>query len=583
MRFSTRTFLSSFVPIAILLAVSFWVVRAAVISTVRDGLRTSVRDNQVALTREQQRTEAGNHKLLQGIAENSALKAGLQLLTTERSARDQARNTVQDQISEIGDSLHSDFIMVSDANAQPLAAMVRDAGGFAPVDLNRVHPPQQGFFAADDRLYDIASVPIFEAGTQVASLTVGSRFDITRFGASSVLLHNGSLIAAQTRDLAPAQIEKALGTCPAAADCEVNIQDQKYLSLPLGVGAGGDGYALRTLQNVDAASAPLQAVLRRQFLVAGLVALAAMLAISALSTREIARPLADLAERLRACAAAGEFPEFPERTGDIREIRELMHGFNEAAKAVRESRGNLTQAYVQFVGSLAQALDARDAYTAGHSQRVSEYSCAIAKAMHLPDADIENIRVGALLHDIGKIGISDLVLKKPERLTPEEEQLIRQHPVIGKRILANVQGLESYLNIVELHHENWNGTGYPQGLKETDIPLEARIVKVADAYDAMTSDRPYRRGMPHIKALSILKETAGIEMDAAVVQAFAALADEGKQPAAADGTRSLRNLTLAVSTETAKPAPQEAMKPEPADPSKTRTETHVLASGKETV
>jgi HD-GYP domain-containing protein (c-di-GMP phosphodiesterase class II) len=153
--------------------------------------------------------------------------------------------------------------------------------------------------------------------------------------------------------------------------------------------------------------------------------------------------------------------------------------------------------------------------------------------------------------------------------------------VIGKRILANVQGLESYLNIVELHHENWNGTGYPQGLKETDIPLQARIVKVADAYDAMTSDRPYRRGMPHTKALSILSDAAGIEMDAAVVQAFAALDHGGKLRAAVDATGSLRNLTLAVSTATVKP--HEAGEPEPANrPAQTRTESHGLPSGKGT-
>ena len=549
MRFATRTFLSTFLPIAMLLAVSFWAVRASVISTVRDGLRASVRDNQLSLTREQQRAEESNKKLLQVIAENPVLKAGLQLLATERGAREEARNTVQDQISEISDSLHFDFIMVSNAEGTPLAAVVRDAGGFAPVNLNRVHPPQQGFFLADDRLYDIASVPIQEAGTEVATLTAGSRFDITRFGVSAVLLHQGSLVAAQTRDLAPAEIEKALAACAAASDCEVNIQDQKYLSLPLRLnpGAGGNGYTLRTLQNVDAASAPLQAVLRKLFVVAGLVALAAMLAISALSTRAIARPLADLAERLRASSEGGEFPEFPERPGDIREIRALTHGFNQASTAVRESRENLTQAYVQFVGSLAQALDARDAYTAGHSQRVSEYACAIAKVMQLPEAEVETIRVGALLHDIGKIGISDVVLQKPGRLTPEEEQLIRQHPVIGKRILANVQGLESYLPIVELHHENWNGQGYPHGLKEYDTPLHARIVKVADAYDAMTSDRPYRRGMPHTKALSILKEAAGVEMDAVVVAAFETLGDEGKQPVARDGAASLRNLSVAVS------------------------------------
>jgi putative nucleotidyltransferase with HDIG domain len=201
---------------------------------------------------------------------------------------------------------------------------------------------------------------------------------------------------------------------------------------------------------------------------------------------------------------------------------------------------------VQFVGSLAQALDARDAYTAGHSRRVSEYSCAIARAMNLPPEMLEKIRVGALLHDVGKIGISDLVLQKPGRLTPEEEELIRQHPVIGKKILANVEGLDPYLNIVELHHENWNGTGYPHGLKQTDIPLDARIVKVADAYDAMTSDRPYRRGMDHVQALAILEGAAGVEMDTAVVEAFILLGDMRKQSAVVSESASLSNLSAVV-------------------------------------
>ena len=155
------------------------------------------------------------------------------------------------------------------------------------------------------------------------------------------------------------------------------------------------------------------------------------------------------------------------------------------------------RAYVEFVSSLASALDARDPYTAGHSLRVSEYSCAIARAMNVEQQEHELIRVGALLHDIGKIGISDAVLQKTGRLTPEEETLIRQHPVIGKKILECVHGFEAYLPVVELHHENWDGTGYPGGLKGEETPRTARIVKVADAYDAMTSDRPYRRGMRH--------------------------------------------------------------------------------------
>jgi putative nucleotidyltransferase with HDIG domain len=377
-------------------------------------------------------------------------------------------------------------------------------------------------------------------------------------GVPAVLLHQGVVIAAQMRDLAPAQIENALATCAPAADCELRIQDQAYLSLPLGLtaGVGDNHYVLRSLQNVDAASAPLQAVLRKLFLVAGLITMAAMLGISAVSSRSIARPLADVAAHLRRSAATGELPEFPENQSGVQEIRDLTQGFNHAAKAVQESRERLTRAYVQFVGSLAQALDARDAYTAGHSRRVSELSCAIAKAMNIPEPDLETIRIGALLHDLGKIGISDLVLQKPGRLTPEENELIRQHPVIGKRILENVQGLEAYLGIVELHHENWNGTGYPRGLKGEETPQHARIVKVADAYDAMTSDRPYRRGKSHAEALAVLRSVSGSEMDSSVVEAFALLGDL-RQPAGLHGTESLRSLSQAVR----RAAPPQAAEP----------------------
>jgi putative nucleotidyltransferase with HDIG domain len=543
----------------VLLAISFWAMRASVMGTVRDGLRDSVRDNQIALAREQARNEGRNRKLLEGIGENPSLKAGLQLLAAEGGANEQARNTVQDQLSEICGSLSFDFMMVSGVRGESLTAVIRYAGGFAPVNLLRLHPPAQGFFSIDGRLYEVTSVPVNEADAQVATLTVGSRFDISRFGVPAVLLHNGSVIAAQTRDVAPAQIERALAACPPAKDCELRIQDQHYLSLPLGRTAisSDDGYSLRSLQSVDAASAPLQAVLRKLFLVAGFIALAAMLGISALSSRSIARPLVDVVTHLHLSAATGELPEFPENPGAAQEIRDLTEGFNNAARAVRESRERLTRAYVQFVGSLAQALDARDAYTAGHSRRVSEYSCAIAEAMNLTDDELEIIRVGALLHDLGKIGISDLVLQKPGRLTPEENELIRQHPVIGKRILENVQGLEAYLGIVELHHENLNGTGYPRGLKGEETPLCARIVKVADAYDAMTSDRPYRRGKSHAEALAILRSVSGSEMDPLVVEAFALLGDQRKPQGAFVGSQSLRSLSQAVESEIDRSVPAE--------------------------
>jgi putative nucleotidyltransferase with HDIG domain len=589
MRFATRTFLSSFVPFALLLTVSFWAIRSSVIATVRDDLRASVRDNQIALAREQARDQLRDRKWLQSVAENPTLKAGLQVLSAERpgavkdqshksveeqarnavldlaysTTQEEARNTIQNQLSEICDSLAFDFIMVSGANGEPLAAVSRNGAGFAPINPLHQHPPEGGFFSADDRVYEVASVVIHEGDAPVATLTAGGAVDISRFGVPAVLLHKGSVIAAHTRDLTPSQIEKALAACGAGRECEPQIGNQSYLSLPLGLAGatGDDGYILRSLQNVDAASAPLQAVLRKLFLVAGLAALVAMLGITALSSRSIARPLADVAAHLRRSAVTGDLPEFPESQSGVYEIRDLTQGFNDASKAVREARERLTLAYVQFVGSLAHALDARDAYTAGHSRRVSEYSCAIAKAMSVPEQDLETIRVGALLHDLGKIGISDLVLQKPGRLTQEENELIRQHPVIGRRILENVQGLGAYLDIVELHHENLDGSGYPHGLKGEQTPLDARIVKVADAYDAITSDRPYRRGKSHADAISILRKACGSEVDPVVVEAFAGLGDQLQQQMALAGDQSLQSLSRVVENEAGNLLPAEGGEP----------------------
>jgi HD-GYP domain-containing protein (c-di-GMP phosphodiesterase class II) len=161
---------------------------------------------------------------------------------------------------------------------------------------------------------------------------------------------------------------------------------------------------------------------------------------------------------------------------------------------------------------------------------VSELSCAVAQAMNLTADQVEEIRIGALLHDIGKIGIADSVLQKPGRLTKEEMALIHQHPRIGRTILEGVRGFRSYLPVVELHHEDWNGTGYPLGLRGDAIPLAARIVHLADAYDAMTSDRPYRRGMSRQQAIGILKDNAGTQFDPAIVLTFIELGIPAQEP-----------------------------------------------------
>jgi putative nucleotidyltransferase with HDIG domain len=244
------------------------------------------------------------------------------------------------------------------------------------------------------------------------------------------------------------------------------------------------------------------------------------------SSRSIVKPIAGVVSHLRNTAHTGVLPEFESNHSSVLEIRELVENYNRAAIAVREARDSLQDAYVEFIGSLASALDARDRYTAGHSKRVSELSSATAAAMQLNRDDVERIRIGALLHDIGKIGVADSVLQKTGRLTDQEFALVKEHPVIGRRILEGVGGLAQYLDAVELHHENWDGTGYPKGQSAEETPVDARIIHVSDAYDAMTTDRSYRRGLTHERAIAILREYAGTQFDPHIVALFTNLPRE---------------------------------------------------------
>ena len=176
---------------------------------------------------------------------------------------------------------------------------------------------------------------------------------------------------------------------------------------------------------------------------------------------------------------------------------------------------------IEVVTSLASAIDAKDEYTKGHSSSVSRYAEALARALNMPEKDVERIKLGALLHDIGKIGIPESVLKKPSKLNDEEWEIMKQHPTIGaEKVLLPNESLHDLIPIVKYHHEHWDGSGYPEKLKGEDIPLAARIVSVADAYHALISDRPYRKGMSNEKACEILKVGAGIQWDKNLVRAF---------------------------------------------------------------
>ncbi|MCI0332548.1 MAG: HD-GYP domain-containing protein [Planctomycetes bacterium] len=182
--------------------------------------------------------------------------------------------------------------------------------------------------------------------------------------------------------------------------------------------------------------------------------------------------------------------------------------------------------FSSVVRALTSAIDAKDPYTCGHSDRVARLSVALARQLGCDTNDLNTIYLSGLLHDIGKIGIDDTVLRKPGALTPEEFEHIKTHPDLGCRILDGVKQLDKVLPVVRHHHEAWNGKGYPVGLKEEECPFLARIVAVADSIDAMSSDRPYRKGMSDEKLDGILRDGAGQQWDPKIVDAVFQVRDE---------------------------------------------------------
>jgi putative nucleotidyltransferase with HDIG domain len=307
---------------------------------------------------------------------------------------------------------------------------------------------------------------------------------------------------------------------------------QEYATLPDPIALDGEQHALReiaqigsarvfALSSVDAAASA--ALSRLNAVLAGIALGAFGLALvgSVWLAQRLSRPIEQLSGALARMATARDLSTRLPATGSSRELDLLTTTFNQLMNSVSEAESRTEAAYAGAIRALAAALDARDPYTAGHSERVSVLSVAIGRVLHLPESDIEVLRLGALLHDIGKIGIPDSVLRKPGALTAEEFEAITTHPVVGARILRTIPFLLPHVDIVELHHERPDGLGYPKGLRGDDIPLLARIVHVADAYDAITSARAYRQARSSAEALRELWRCSGTQYHAEIVGALA--------------------------------------------------------------
>ena len=475
------------------------------------------------------------------LAENPTLKAAVDTYYAERDsglAIDQLLSTIETELTKLQRMMAVPALSVADVRGVVLASAGPSkydwpAGARLRLLVEADGAPVETVVARNGRQYLATAAPLVLGRDVIGEFFLASPLDdayavaLARESRADIaILLDGRVTASST----PAPLRQAL--------------DGIALPLSGSVVLGGDEFVVRRLSAVDSASvyalSSVTAAARTATSEAGwvllLVGAGALLLAGGGSwwlARTVAMPIDQLTSSLARMARARDLTQPLPRGGGSRELDVLADTFDNLRTAVSLAEAESEAAYLGVIGALAAALDARDPYTAGHSQRVADLSVAIGRQMQLPGADIETLRLGALLHDIGKIGVSDAVLRKPGKLTMEEFEQIKLHPTLGARILKPLRFLDAQLPIVELHHERPDGRGYPHGLKGEEIPLFARIVHVADAFDAMTSARAYRSALPVATAVAELWRLIGLDFDPQAVQAMAALPVALAEPAPA--------------------------------------------------
>lgn len=500
---SRRVVLFLLLPLAVVFAASLlWMERTLRQKTAAD-VRADLQKQELRRQREQARQTQDLQRVLQVLSENAGLKAALVLqrdLEVSGALRDPAvraelQRTLDERLEAIRESIDADLLALRNAREATVAEWRR-------------HP--DGVFLRQE-------IPINLERENVGRLVIGRDLDLAAMagGAQAVLIRDGRV----EKSTLPA--ERFAGVTHDWNDTgELLLGGERWLAMPVEAAELGDGRRIVMLASVDAAVAPFVRTLRLVLLPAGALSLGLVLTLVWFTARAVTSPLQRLTVACQESIQKGILEVPLTRPAGVPEIDVLADSLHRAAVAASDARRSLQQAYLEILEALVESLEARDQYTAGHSRRVSLYSVWIGRQMGLAEPDLERLRVGALLHDIGKIGIPDAVLLKDGRLTDDEFATIKKHPEIGVRILERIGAFSEFLGAVGLHHENHDGSGYPHGLRGEEIPLDARIVHVADAYDAMTSNRPYRQRMPEDKVRRIIQECSGTQFDPAAVAAF---------------------------------------------------------------
>ena len=290
--------------------------------------------------------------------------------------------------------------------------------------------------------------------------------------------------------------------------------------------------AVIAIQDESAALASVRDMRNQVFFVSLLAAMLALVC-GFYFADKLTRPVRELAAAATRIAG-GDFSQRVKVLGRT-ELGDLGSSFNQMTDQLeryvldlQRSAEENKELFLGTVKALAAAIDGKDPYTRGHSERVSRFSVATAVGLGLDEGEVEKIRISALLHDVGKIGIDDRILKKPAALDDQEFEIMKTHPQKGYKIMSQIPAMREFLPGMYMHHEMINGQGYPQGLKGEEIPMQARIVSVADTFDAMTTERPYQAAMELEAALTRLKSFVGTRYDARVVAAFIAACEAGK-------------------------------------------------------
>lgn len=399
------------------------------------------------------------------------------------------------------------------------------------------------FVTAANQPAVIIAVPVIDNGTVIGSVEaivslrrISERIrdegkgDVTAFLVDrngKLLLHSEAAVEVQHPDFSYLKIVQEFSKAPVRLTISYgdNRGGERVMMLGTVAPVGRPDWGVVVQKPEKMAYASVSKMVRATITWISIALIVAILAAIVFASG-IAGPVRALAERTRKIANGNYHQRVELKTHN--EIGELAENFNSMSGAIETAIEQLRKAahenhllFINSVRMLAAAIDAKDPYTRGHSERVARYSIGIGKNLGLSEQEMRNLRISALLHDVGKIGIDDRILRKPGALSEDEFEVMKGHPVKGAAIMSGVAQLIDIIPGMKYHHEKWGGGGYPDGLTAEEIPMQARIVAIADTFDAMTTNRPYQKAMELGYVVEKIKSFAGTRFDPRVVDAFA--------------------------------------------------------------